>query len=133
VLWESGQHSAAFRLRQLWDALQREIPFRLYCAYPIDVLSEGFEVGAVEAIVCAHSHLLPSSSARKLERAVARAMDDVLGQKNPLTFGYDAVFQSRGNTPIPVGEALIFWLHDHSPVQAQSVLARAREHFQQQI
>src|SRR5471030_267356 len=45
VLWSAGQHSAALRLEQLWNTLQRDVPFRLYCGYPIDVLSEEFEIG----------------------------------------------------------------------------------------
>jgi len=131
VLWSAGRHSAAIRLEQLWNKLQRDVPFRLFCGYPIDVFSEEFETVAVEAVVCAHSHLLPSTSARKLESVIARAMEDVMGSRVQPLLRRGDVPQDLGGTPLPAGEALILWLRDHAPAQAHTVLIRARDHFQQ--
>jgi hypothetical protein len=133
VLWADGRHSAAIRLEQLWNKLQRDVPFRLYCGYPIDVFGEDFETGAVEAVVCAHSHLLPSASARKLETAVARAMEDMAGPSVQKLLRRDEVSQNLGGTPLPAGEALILWLRDHAPAEAHAVLSRARDHFRQLV
>jgi anti-sigma regulatory factor (Ser/Thr protein kinase) len=34
LLWERGDVSGALELEALWNGLQRELPFSLYCAYP---------------------------------------------------------------------------------------------------
>jgi hypothetical protein len=129
ILWGSGRHSAALRLEQLWNKLQRDVPFRLFCGYPIDVFADEFETGAVEAVVGAHSHLLPSTAAGKLETSLGRAMHDVMQLNVNAPLRRASVYQSLGGTALPAGEALILWLREHAPVQAKAVLSRAREHF----
>src|ERR1700681_3086740 len=55
ILWEAGQYSAAIRLEELWNALLGTRDFELSCPYPINVVSESFQVSEVDAVMCAHT------------------------------------------------------------------------------
>ena len=39
VLWQGGRRDAALCLEQMWNDLQRELPFKLLCAYAMDGFS----------------------------------------------------------------------------------------------
>ena len=41
LLWAEGNVVAALKLEQLWNDLQREVPFALLCAYPMDDVRRG--------------------------------------------------------------------------------------------
>lgn len=56
TLWAAGHYDAAAQLERLWNDLGSAEPFRLYCAYPIDV-SETDEP-RVQTIVDLHSELV---------------------------------------------------------------------------
>jgi hypothetical protein len=60
VLWEQRQYPCAIRLEQLWNQLQRTVPFDLYCGYPIDVLDAQYEVGVLGGLLGAHSEFVCS-------------------------------------------------------------------------
>ncbi|HEX5576143.1 MAG TPA: MEDS domain-containing protein, partial [Gemmatimonadales bacterium] len=77
LLWRSGDCAAAIRLEELWNGLLAASHVSLFCSYPIDVLSPDFEASNIDALLSAHTHLLPVDVA--LEDAVNRALDDVLG------------------------------------------------------
>ena len=127
VLWQANQFPAAIRLEQLWDKLLAEHDFALLCGYPIDIFSRAFEPGIVDALLCAHSHLLPSGRAGNLEDALVRAIDESLG-----AFGRKAD-PSRSLRPawaqLPRGEAIILWLRANVPERADDILARAKEYY----
>src|SRR3954462_11602567 len=79
LLWEARQFSAAARLEELWNTLLRASDVTLFCAYPIDVFSPEFKASAVDSLLCAHTHVVPTDVA--LEEALKRAMHDVLGTR----------------------------------------------------
>jgi hypothetical protein len=126
VLWKAGELSAAVRLEQLWNELLKASDVSLYCAYPIDVFSSEFQATAVDALLCAHTHLVPSEPA--LERALNQAMEDVLGER---TAGIRRLIQANHRPAwarIPRAEAVILWLRNNLPGSAERILARAREY-----
>jgi hypothetical protein len=130
VLWKTRQFPAAIRTEQLWNKLQRSISFTLFCAYPIDVFDKHFDVGVVDALLCAHTHLLPSATNGDLEAAIHRAMAEVLGsaarELRPTTNGgYRAAWAA-----MPRAEAVILWLRHDLPDRADEILARARRYYQ---
>jgi signal transduction histidine kinase len=57
-----GQHTAAIRLEQLWNALGERYRFSLMCAYPIDRLSGEAPGALIERICAEHSRVLPAES-----------------------------------------------------------------------
>src|SRR4029077_19190901 len=67
VLWRQKQFPAAIRLEQLWNRLQKSLNFQLFCGYPIDIFDRTFDIGVIDALLCAHTHLLPTRSNAGLE------------------------------------------------------------------
>ncbi|HEX3468586.1 MAG TPA: MEDS domain-containing protein [Candidatus Elarobacter sp.] len=129
ILWQAGGIDAAMELETLWNELQAEQRFGIFCAYPIDVFDAAFHAGAVDRLLCSHSELIPTGSERNLESAIERAMSDVLGQRaaglRPLM---TANFRPAWGK-VPAGEALILWLRNNLPDYADEILGRARTYY----
>lgn len=126
VLWKAGRYSAAIRVEKFWNTLLKSNLFKLFCAYPIDVFSNEFQISALDAVLCAHTHLLPSGTNGDLETALNYAINEVLGP------GAD-VFSKATLPPawarMPRAEARILWLRNNLPYQADDILARARQYY----
>ena len=126
ILWEAGQYSAAIRLEELWNALLGTRDFELFCAYPIDVLSESFQVSEVDAVMCAHTSVVASRAS--LESALDRAIGDVLGTNAATLQGVMTSHYWPAWATLPRAEAMILWLRSNAPDHADAILARAREY-----
>ena len=127
ILWKAGQFSAAILLEQFWNNLLSRSSFRLFCAYPIDVFAKDFHPTHVDALLCAHTHLLPTAPNEELDGAIDRAMDEVLGARVE-----DLRLRMRADdrpdwAAIPRAEGILFWLRHNLPEQADAVIARARQ------
>ncbi len=120
VLWKAGQFSAAVRLEEFWNRLLLRGGFKLFCGYPIDVFGAEFQAPEIEALLCAHSHVIPAGDGGDVGRALDRAMGDVLG---PVA--------NRPKIPRKAAgpEAAIRSIKSIVPEQAEEVLARARVHY----
>jgi len=81
ILWKAGRFSAAILLEQFWNDLLSRSPFNLFCAYPIDVFEQDFRPAHLDALLCAHTHLLPTAANEDLDSAIDRAMDEILGRR----------------------------------------------------
>lgn len=129
VLWGERQYPAAIRLEQLWNKLRENLPFSLFCAYPVDVFGRQFDVGILDAMLCAHTHLLPAYADGHFERAVDRAMAEVLGPDETAiskrTAGLRSVWAA-----IPKSEAIVLWLRKNAPDKADQILDLARDYCQ---
>ena len=126
VLWKAGQFSAAVRLEELWNQLLDSSDVSLFCAYPIDVFSPEFQAASVDALLCAHTHLVQTDSA--LEGALNQAMDEVLGAR---VDGLRRLIQANHRPAwamIPKPEAIILWLRNNLPGSVDQILDRAREY-----
>jgi hypothetical protein len=128
VLWKAGQFSAAARLEEFWNELLQASDVSLFCAYPIDVFSSEFQAASLDALLCAHTHVVPTDSA--LEGALNRAMDEVLGDRVD-----DLRRRIKANhrpawAVIPKPEAIILWLHNNLPGSVDQILDRARQYYQ---
>lgn len=129
VLWAGRQFPAAIRLEQLWNRLRKVIPFSLFCAYPVDIFGGQFDSGILDALLCAHTHLLPSGAEGCLDSAVNRAMNEVLGADA----GHDVVWRGdRQNAwaSLPKSEASLLWVRNNAPDKADEILALARKYYQ---
>jgi hypothetical protein len=125
VLWRRGLFHEAIELEALFNGLQREEGFGLFCAYPIDVFSDEFTPGQVGGILGSHTHLLPAPNSTELGRALDRAIDEVLGAQAD---GMRARFEARARRDgpsIPKPEQNILWLRSNLP-DAGAILDRAR-------
>jgi hypothetical protein len=125
VLWAAKQYEAAVRLEELWNEMLQSSAVSLFCAYPIDVFGPEFHHGSVDALLCAHTHLVPTDAA--LEDALNRAMDEVLGDR---VKNLRPLIQSNHRpawAEIPKPEAMILWLRNNLPGSVEQILSRARQ------
>jgi hypothetical protein len=128
VLWEAGRFTAAIRLEEFWNTLLRGSGIKLFCAYPIDVCGDAFTPAEVEAVMCVHTHLLPSGPS--LETALERAMADVLGASATSVRALAQDVARPAWAAMPRAESMILWLRDNLPAHTDAILARAREYTQ---
>ncbi|HEY4231839.1 MAG TPA: ATP-binding protein [Lacipirellulaceae bacterium] len=62
LLWEAGNRDAAARLEQLWNDLQKQQRFKLFCAYPIAGFDDESDAAQFRDICGCHSQVIPSES-----------------------------------------------------------------------
>ena len=126
LMWEAAQFAAAIRLEEFWNALLTDGAFRLFCAYPIDVCSDGFTSSDVDAVMSTHTHVVPTGA--ELEPALERALQDVLGTSaSALRRLMDADCRPSW-AALPRAEATILWLRDNVPSLTGAILTRTREY-----
>jgi len=128
LLWKSGQLAAATRLEQLWNRLLAQSSFTLYCSYEIDIFGKDFHSRSIDAILRAHTHLMPAQLESKLEAALHCAIDEVLGPCAESAKAHKGARRHRYWALMPAVEAIVLGLRQHFPSQADDILARARRH-----
>ena len=131
LLWKAKEYSAAVQLEGLWNELLESSNVSLFCGYPIDILSSEFQADKVDALLCAHTHLLPLDPA--LESALNRAMDEVLGAR---VDGLRRLIQANHRpswAEIPKAEALVLWLRNNLPGSADQIINLARQYYRPQL
>lgn len=128
-LWKAKRFGAAARLEGYWNDLQRSIDFDLFCGYPVDVFNGEFEPGAVDALLRAHTHLLPSSPNGDLESALHRAFTELVGPTDDKLAAQIKEIQRPAWASVPDAEAMILWLRQSMPERAPAILARAELYY----
>jgi PAS domain S-box-containing protein len=129
VLWSAREFSSAIRLEEYWNRLLRSTKFKLFCGYPIDIFTDDFNHADVDAVVCAHTHVLPTGENGDLQEAVTRALDEVSGS-NTIELERLAQPTRHPNTHVPAAEAAILGLRNHLPGQARDIIGTARLYYQ---
>jgi len=129
VLWSAKQFSAAIQLEEYWNRLLLATRFKLFCGYPINIFTEDFSHADVNAVVCAHTHVVPTGENGHLQEAVSRALGEVAG---PNTIQLEHLMHParHPHTQVPVAEAAILGLHSNPPAQARDIIGAARRHYQ---
>ena len=130
LLWQEGQHDAAVRLEQFWNNLKSAHAFHLFCAYPIDVFGKDLDAEALDALLCAHTELLPAGRNRDLHSAIHRAMGEILGADAQ---GLRARIDDDPRlswASMPEAERAILWIRNNLPQHADEILLRARGYYQ---
>jgi hypothetical protein len=128
LLWKDGLRAAAVRLEEYWNSLLHASSISLFCAYPIDVFGEDFQVEHVDALMCAHTHMVPIDD--DLEFALNRAMNEVLGER---VTGLRALIKANHRPSwgeVPRSETVILWLRNNLPGSAREILRLARQYYQ---
>jgi signal transduction histidine kinase/ActR/RegA family two-component response regulator len=62
LLWAEGNFTAAIRLEELWNDLQKLHPFSLFCAYPMNELGGERFVEPHSSVCSVHSRVIPAES-----------------------------------------------------------------------
>jgi hypothetical protein len=131
ILWAAGKYAAALRLERLWNRLLGELNFSLYCGYPIDIFGSEFQLGAMEALLCAHTHLAPGTTDPGLDEALRAAMDEVLGRRAEGVRSLMRAAEGLCPAVMPRSESEILWLRSNLPDEADRVLGRARQYYEE--
>jgi hypothetical protein len=130
VLWTAGEYSAAIRLEEFWNKLLEAGGFSLFCSYPIDIFARDFRIEGVDALLCDHTHLVPTGSEEALESAIDRAMDERLGARAD---GLRRIMTENFRPSwarLPRPEAKILWLRNNLPNEAaEDILGLARRYY----
>ena len=129
VLWQAGAYDAAVLLEGFWNRMLHGRGITLFCGYPIDVFASEFQAEKLEAIRCAHTHLISAGADDKLHTAVHQALDDVLGPEAENIRLQMTADQPALDAAQPNGETSILWLWQNLPHAAEGILASAREHY----
>jgi len=129
ILWTAGDYTAAIRLEEFWNKLLHDGGFSLFCSYPIDIFASDFRVSGVDALLCDHTHLIPSGADEALENAINRAMDEHLGGRV-----HDVRARMKTNhrsswALLPTGESMILWLRKNLPREADGIVSLAGRYY----
>lgn len=127
LLWQAKRFSEAICLEQYWNRMLHSSRFSLFCGYPVDVFASDFHSDAMDAVLCAHSQLLPTNA--RLESVLHHAMDEVLGPLGVMI--RDRYTEQKATVPasLPPGEGLVRWLHSNLAEDAEKILRLARRNF----
>lgn len=129
VLWQEGRYSAAIQLEEFWNKLLQAGGFTLFCSYPIDVFAKEFQISGVDALLCDHTHLIPTGTEERLENAVYRALEERLG---PRASGLRLLIEAKYRPSwavLPKAEGMILWLRNNLGDEAEEILALARRYY----
>jgi hypothetical protein len=127
LLWKAGRFSDAVLLESYWNRLLDSSNLRLFCAYPIDVFSQDYQVEKVDQVLCAHTHMLPVDDA--LESALNQAMNEVLGARMLALRGLMKANHRPSWGVVPKSEGIILWLRNNLPGTAEEILRLARHYY----
>jgi hypothetical protein len=129
LLWKAERYDQAICLEHYWNRLLKSSGYSLFCGYPVDVFSPDFHSDHMNAVLRAHSHLLPAD--RHLELVLCRAMDEVMGPR-ALEIR-EGLTELRGEQArfFPPGEFLVRWIRSHLSEYATEILRRARGYYSQ--
>jgi signal transduction histidine kinase len=72
LLVAEGNHAAALRLEDLWNRLQRRLPFTLLCAYPIHGFSDEAHSRLLARVCDAHARVIPAESFTTIQEPEAQ-------------------------------------------------------------
>jgi hypothetical protein len=129
VLWSQKAFAAAIALEALWNTLIHSIGFDIFCGYPIDVLSEDFQLACMHPLLDSHTRVVPAV-AHSFDNAMRRAMDDVLGNHNDGLRSLTLARFASLHTLVPTAEQTILRLRCTLPRYADEILAKAQEYSQ---
>jgi len=132
LLWAAGDAAAAAALEMMWNDLLASVPVRLFCSYPVDVFGADFERANMDAILCAHSHLVPTTPGSGLAAALDRGMETVLGVGGARSI--KSLIQPNHRPAwgaVPEAESTILWLRNNLPAHADEITAIARAYFRE--
>lgn len=128
ILFHRGDSAAAQALEHLWnEAIARE-RIHLLCSYRVDNLHPATHDGLLHDICRGHTRLLPEENEASFERAISRAMEEVLGPQAAREAWRRYATRPPLSVQMPPAEAVLVGLHASNPEAGRTVLARAREH-----
>jgi len=132
LLWKQSM-PATTALESLWTEFLAETGASLLCAYRMDNFDRRLQRGVLHDITACHSELIPVEDYDRLERAVTRAYHEIFGAAGDAeSLRQHIVARCDIGTKMPPAEAALLALHEVTPFIADSVIDRARRHYNAQ-
>jgi hypothetical protein len=128
ILWKARRYAAAIRLEQLWNRLLESSSFSLFCGYSIDVFGKDFNAD-LDSVLCTHTHVIPAQTDAKLEIALNRSMDEVLGPKAEALRATIKPSRRSSWAVMPNAESTLLWLRKNLPDDADRIVERTQHHY----
>jgi hypothetical protein len=129
LLWQKGNLTAALQLEALWNDLAKAQPFALHCVYAIDNFDRTAHCCALRGIQHTHSYLMPVEDYSRFDRAVNRALADVLGTADALLLKPFLMERRQNGGRMPSAQAALMGLAEVIPTALDPVLARAQRYY----
>jgi hypothetical protein len=126
-LWNEREYRAAIALESLWNDLQKESAFDLFCGYPIDVLGDEFQVASIRPLLSAHHRVVPAV-ADSFGQAIRRARNEVIGDSMHGLNGLAGGALCGLGVELPPVEGAMLRLRSALPRYADEILAKARSY-----
>lgn len=126
ILVRRGERTQADILERYWNELGQKKDFTLLCGYKVDVFDLHTQISLLPQVYRTHTHVLPHPDAERMERAVGRALAEVLGEDDAQKVYAQAV---REEQAAPASHLALLWISAHMPRTAEEVLAVARLRF----
>ena len=131
ILWHQGNAAGAVALEEMWNKLQREYEFALFCCYTMDGLSDDAYNHPLAEIGRTHSDVLLTSDDVRFQKAVDLASKEVMGSTLSMTLSLSGREDVIGEHRLPAGQRTILWLKRNMPNIHARVLERARAYYEQ--
>jgi hypothetical protein len=127
VLWERGDVAASMALEDQFDRLAHEHEIAIFCSFVMDNFNGEVHSRMLPRLGQNHSHLIPVEDYARLERAVAEALRETVGEDEARVL--EELLLSRAPSPfqMPRSQALLLALRETIPVVADLVLTRSRK------
>ena len=95
LLWAEGNHNAAIALEELWNGLQKNHSFSLFCAYPISALDGAKFSEPLSGVCKSHSRVIPAESYSTLASADERLRAILRLQQKALSLEGEIIERKR--------------------------------------
>ena len=126
VLWERGNVAASMSLEDQFDQLAKKHDIAIFCSFLMDNFNGEVHTHMLPRLGTNHSHLIPVEDYARLERAVADALRETVGQDEARVLERRLLSEYQAPFNMPRAQALLQALCQAFPAVADPVLQRSR-------
>ena len=127
VLWERGDVAASMELEDQFHHLAQEHEIAIFCSFVMDNFNGEVHTRMLPRLGTNHSHLIPVEDYARLERAVADALRETVGEDEARVLEQQLLARAPSPFQMPRSQALLLALRETLPGVADSVLARSQK------
>ena len=126
VLWERGNAAASMNLEDQFDQLAQKHDIAIFCSFLMDNFNGEVHTHMLPRLGTNHSHLIPVEDYDRLERAVADALRETVGEEEARMLESRLLSDYRPPFKMPRAQSLLLALRQVLPSVADPVLQRSR-------
>jgi len=126
VLWERGNAAASMNLEDQFDQLAKKHDIAIFCSFLMDNFNGEVHTHMLPRLGTNHSHLIPVEDYGRLERAVADALREAVGEEEARVLESRLLSEYQPPFKMPRAQSLLLALRQALPSVAEPVLQRSR-------